>query len=187
MLRNRLRFNCKMERKQSWFNKKTRVKLEVPPEDDTESCETGKKSSTPVPENTEQVEKLTERVSTLENLFKAQERSFIERSQSYVSKIEELEAKLEKKEFELPKLQSSTQTEGFTQNEEVIRQVTNLSLFSQRTTLTAGLRRPISTFDREMSIVLKKFKIASLEDMVLRIEDMEDSLADLRHKNRKLL
>ena len=169
-----------MEREQSWFNKKTRVKLEYPPEDDSEPSEVEKIPPQPLREKTEVVEKLMDRVSTLENLFKAQEKSFIERSQSHVSKIEELEAKLEKKELELPKQQISTQTEGFSQNEEVIRQVTNLSLFSQRTTLTAGLRRPISTFDREMSVVLKKFKMASLEDMVLRMEDMEDSLADFR-------
>lgn len=170
-----------MEREQSWFHKKTRVKLEYPPEDDSEPSEVEKSTLQPLRENTELVEKLIDRVSTLENLFKAQEKSFIERSQSHISKIEELEAKLEKKEsVELPKQQCSTQTEGFSRNEEVIRQVTNLSLFSQRTTLTAGLRRPISTFDREMSVVLKKFKMASLEDMALRMEDMEDSLADLR-------
>lgn len=170
-----------MEREQSWFNKKTRVKLEVPAEDETDSSEVEKSSVLPHQENTELVEKLMDRVSTLENLFKAQEKSFIEKSHSHISKIEELEAKLEKlKSTEVTNKQNSTQTEGFSQKEEIIRQVTNLSLFSQRTTLTAGLRRPISTFDREMSVVLKKFKMASLEDMVLRMEDMEDSLADLR-------
>jgi len=170
-----------MEREQSWFNKKTRVKLEVPAEDETDSSEVEKSSVLPHQENTELVEKLMDRVSTLENLFKAQEKSFIEKSHSHISKIEELEAKLEKrKSTEVTNKQNSTQTEGFSQKDEIIRQVTNLSLFSQRTTLTAGLRRPISTFDREMSVVLKKFKMASLEDMVLRMEDMEDSLADLR-------
>ncbi|CAG5110789.1 Oidioi.mRNA.OKI2018_I69.chr2.g5153.t1.cds [Oikopleura dioica] len=34
-----------------------------------------------------------------------------------------------------------------------------------------------------MSAVLRKFKMASLEEMVMRIEDMEDSLADLRTKS----
>lgn len=170
-----------MEREKSWFYKKTRVKLEVPAEDDTDSSEVEKSSVLPHQENTELVEKLMDRVSTLENLFKAQEKSFIEKSHSHISKIEELEAKLEKrKSTEVTNKQNSTQTQGFSQKEEIIRQVTNLSLFSQRTTLTAGLRRPISTFDREMSVVLKKFKMASLEDMVLRMEDMEDSLADLR-------
>ncbi|CBY41502.1 unnamed protein product, partial [Oikopleura dioica] len=173
-----------MEREQSWFNKKTRVKLEVPAEDETDSSEVEKSSVLPHQENTELVEKLMDRVSTLENLFKAQEKSFIEKSHSHISKIEELEAKLEKrKSTEVTNKQNSTQTEGFSLKDEIIRQVTNLSLFSQRTTLTAGLRRPISTFDREMSVVLKKFKMASLEDMVLRMEDMEDSLADLRTKS----
>ena len=64
-----------MDREKSWFSKKTKVKLEVPSDEDSSSESFVVEKPIQESKNDELVEKLVERVSSLENLFKTQERA----------------------------------------------------------------------------------------------------------------
>ena len=64
-----------MDREKSWFSKKTKVKLEVPSDEDSSSESSVVEKPIIESKNDELVEKLVERVSTLENLFKTQEKA----------------------------------------------------------------------------------------------------------------